>query len=226
MFCEEWCLVKRSDPCTTIVPLRCKCWTCEECHPRRRSRLIAEAMTGYPNTFITLTSRRQPGRSPNAAAQALVNAWRAVRSEYIKRNGKRSMPFLAVFEATKKGWPHLHIIARTKWVDQDWLSKRMGALTGSPIVDVRRIKTGKRTIGYVTKYVGKKPHRFQGVKRYWRSLDYMMPSEEEEDNTVEDRGRWEIVRTNWIQYAELLAPRWMWGYDQTTEIKVYQGIPP
>jgi len=208
MYCKEWCLVKRTNPELTIIPLRCKCWTCEECQPGRRLRLIAEGLQGFPNTFMTLTTWRRPGACPEAAARALVKAWRTVRQEYLKKHGKRSLPFLAVFEATTAGWPHLHIIARSKWIDQKWLSRRMDELIGAPIVDVRRIEKRARAVRYVTKYVGKEPHRFVGVKRYWRSLDYLLPSA---DHVEPEEGviiPWRIVRENWITYAREQEPMW------------------
>lgn len=181
MLCSEFALVKHSFPEITVIPLKCRCWHCDLCRPARRARLEAEARAGAPTLFITLTSRRRPGRSPSEAARALVRAWRTVRQEYLKRHGKSSLHFLAVFEATKQGWPHLHIVARARWVDQRWLSKRMGALIGSPIVDVRRVKSPGQVAAYVSKYIGKNPHRFEGVKRYWRSIKYLAPAAQVEE---------------------------------------------
>jgi hypothetical protein len=156
--------------------------------------LVKEAQAGQPTIFITLTSRRVAGRSPHAAARALVVAWRKVRQEYVKDHGKGSLPFLAVFEATKKGWPHLHIVARAKWVDQRWLSRRMASLIGAPVVDVRAI-TGLAMIAhYVAKYVGKNPHRFNGVKRYWRSLDYLTPCKDPPVMVIPWWAEWYIVK--------------------------------
>lgn len=178
MFCSEWSLVKHTLGAVTIIPLRCRCWSCTECRPARVQRLIEEARAGLPTIFITLTSRRRPNRSPHRAARDLVTAWRTVRQRYIKVHGPGSLSFLAVFEATKNGWPHLHIVARCRWIDQRWLSRQMAALIGSPIVDVRKVRGVREVANYVSKYIGKNPHRFEGVKRYWRSLDYLEPVEQ------------------------------------------------
>lgn len=140
--------------------------------------------------------------SPAASARSLVTAWRRVRLEYIKRHGKGSLPFLAVFEATKRGWPHLHIVARCKWVDQRWLSARMASLIGAPIVDVRRVKGARKIAAYVSKYIGKNPHRFAGVKRYWRSLDYLNPVKEEEPEWPDEPFIWEVVQRFWTCIAQ------------------------
>lgn len=197
MFCAEWCLVKHQNPQIEVIPLRCKCWHCDECRPMRAAGVVRDANAGKPNLFVTLTSRRRPGRSPDAAARALARAWRQVRAEYLKIHGKHSLPFLAVFEATKKGWPHIHIVARCKWLDQKKLSKRMGQLIGAPVVGVERIKHKSHIAYYVTKYIGKNPHRFTGVKRYWRSLDYFFPVEPVRPEDDDPWDYWDIVRFTW-----------------------------
>lgn len=201
MFCAEWSLVKRLQPGIIVIPLRCRCWSCEYCRPWRAAQLVQEAKNGKPNLFITLTSRYQTNRSPDAAARDLVTAWRQVRAEYLAKHGHGSLPFLAVFEATKRGWPHLHIVARAGWVDQGWLSKRMAALIGSPVVDVRRVKSAGQLAAYVAKYIGKDPHRFYGTKRYWRSRDYLKPLAEQDTDDAGAGDPWKVVQQHWRTYA-------------------------
>lgn len=226
MFCAEWSLVKRLRPGIIVIPLRCRCWSCEYCRPWRAARLVAEAKSGKPNLFITLTSRRHTNRTPDAAARDLAHAWRQVRLEYLAKNGLGSLPFLAVFEATKNGWPHLHIVARAKWVDQAWLSKRMKALIGAPVVDVRRVKSAGQLAAYVAKYIGKDPHRFAGTKRYWRSRDYLKP---ETAGDTDDKGEvepWKVVAQNWLAYAEetvALGFAVVYGRNNAT---LYARAPP
>ena len=206
MFCKDWTLVKRKDPGLAVIPLRCKTWHCDECRPRRTKRLVYEAKSGQPNLFITLTSRRRPGGSPAAAARALARAWRQVRSEYIKAHGKGSLAFLTVFEETRHGWPHLHIVARGKWVDQGWLSKRMGALIASPIVWVKAINGLGQVAAYISKYIAKNPQRFAGTKRYWRSLDFLLPVAGLEAGGAAAEPVWQVVRRHWLTYVMSLAP--------------------
>ncbi len=210
MFCSEFALVKHSFPDITVIPLKCRCWSCDECRPMRKARLMEEAKAGTPRLFITLTSKRRGGECPDRAARRLVDAWRTVRTEYLKKHGKDSLHFLAVFEATKLGWPHLHIVARARWVDQRWLSRRMGALIGSPIVDVREIGNISKRAAYITKYIGKNPHRFAGVKRYWRSLKYLTPNTDEESATSDEVPLWCVEARPWTRVvSDLIAI----GYD-------------
>ena len=202
MYCAEWALVKVSFRGAKVLPLMCKCWTCDECRPSRTRRVVEEAKRGAPTFFITLTSRRRPDLTPSQAAQRLVVAWRKVRRDYMDEHGKGSIAFMAVFEATKRGWPHIHIVARCKGFQEMWLRKRMRKLIGSPVVCVRRIHDRSKIAAYCTKYIGKNPHRFAGTKRYWRSLDYLLPPVEEPYDPWDDIPYWHVVQRFWLFVAE------------------------
>lgn len=206
MLCSEWCLVKSDRKHATIIPLRCRCWTCEECAPGRKARLVHEAKNGRPNTFITLTVRRRAHWPADYAARRLAAAWRKVRAEFLRRNGHGSLPFLCVFEKTKKGYPHLHIVARCSWIDQKWLSKRMKYLIDSPVVDVRRVYGPNLVEHYISKYISKDPTRFAGTKRYWRSQDYLDPIRATLAMVRPHPEAWEIVKTHWRTLADTWAP--------------------
>ena len=205
MLCSEWALVKSDRQRATIIPLRCRCWTCETCAPRRKAQLVYECKSGKPNIFITLTVRRRVHWSPDYAAVRLAHAWRTVRAEFLRENGKGSLPFICVFEKTKKGYPHLHIIGRCTWLDQKWLSKRMHELIDSHRVDVRRVYGPLQTAYYISKYVSKDPSRFTGTKRYWRSQDYLDPGRATLAAIRPHPEKWEIVKTHWQDLANTWA---------------------
>ena len=192
MFCTDWTLRQERAEGTYYEPLPCRCWTCERCQPRRRRELITHACDGEPKLLITLTSNPDRGKTPDWRARCLVAAWRKVRTRAIKKYGYSRIPFFAVFEATKRGEPHLHILVRARWIDQAWLSKQMTTLNGAPICDVRRIQDSGRAAAYVSKYIGKEPHHFAGTKRYWRSLDYLPRSQEKSEDTKVPSERWQV----------------------------------
>jgi len=226
MFCGEWSLVKQEFPALTVMPLLCRCWTCDTCRPLRTKRLVWEAKQGKPRVFITLTSRRRADRTPAWAARELVRAWRAIRREYVDTHGKGSIPFLAVFEATKAGWPHLHIVARCNWISQKWLSRRMAALTGSPIVDVRRVEGTAKIAAYISKYIGKDPHRFAGVKRYWRSLDWLDPAPDDGPFDLVAPDGWTIVKENWLEYAAATVADGFDAIYERYQVRLTYRLPP
>ncbi len=70
----------------------------------------------------------------------------------------------------------------------------------APIVDIRRVKDSATFVNYVTKYVGKDPHRFEGCKRYWSSQDY--EQRDDEDGSPprrRDEPYW-VVFKDWSNY--------------------------
>jgi len=147
---------------------------------------MAQAGNGRPNKFITLTSRYRPEEmTPDAAAKQLVHAWRMV-VQRGKRDGVfQDIQYICVFELTKKGWPHLHILARCTFLAQEWLSDRLRDYADSPIVHVRAINSEKRAAWYVAKYTAKAPEKFHGCKRYWRTHGYDL-SPKHDDKPIHD----------------------------------------
>lgn len=174
LYCGDTTLVNNDLFEGVARPLLCKCWTCPECAPNRKAQLKRLARAGHPTTFITLTAGPAAGDTPEQAARTLVKAWRRIRRELVEHKGMTNPPFIAVFERTKKGRPHLHILARVPFVKQSWLSNRMRSLAQSPIVDIRRVHNDRQAASYVSKYLAKDPTRFSGCKRYWRSMDWDM----------------------------------------------------
>lgn len=172
MLCGEALLVKRTIEEIGARLLRCRSWGCELCREGRGRQLKALARAGEPNRFLTLTVN--PAFYPDAETRArkLVAAWRKVRLRAMRKYKLKALPFLAVIEATKRGEPHLHIIARFKWIDHDWLSEQMRLEIGAPVVGVEAVKDQARVGWYIAKYVGKAPHKFSTLKRYWHSRDW------------------------------------------------------
>lgn len=232
-YCTDRSIVKQYFAGLFICPLYCGCWSCPICAPKRRMRLIGEAGWGQPDTFITLTSKVGSSPTQDEAAQKLTWAWRIVRKRACKRYGYDCIPFFAVFEATKQGEPHLHILARCKYIEQKWLSDQMHSLTGAKVVWIERVSEPKRAASYVMKYVGKDPHRFNGCKRYWRSLDYPLEHEDDYPPVFDLCERTEFVR----QACDLLVQSyldvgwrssrghvgtWMWP----PEVACRHDVPP
>lgn len=75
-------------------------------------------------------------------------------------------------EAHESGWPHLHILMRSIWLDAEWLSDQMREISDSPIIKIKRIDDRAKINAYVAKYAGKAAHKFGSAKRYWQSPDY------------------------------------------------------
>jgi len=184
------------------VSLRCRSWGCPLCHESRKKQLVALAKSGNPDTFITLTVNPEFGSSPYERARRLADAWRTIVRLVKAKYGYATLPYFCVFEATKNGEPHLHILARVKWISQKWLSEQMAELMMAPVVDIRRVRDKKKLAYYISKYCGKDPHRFESCKRYWTTRDWELTKFEPTKPEGNWDHRWALVRTPLAALAE------------------------
>ena len=162
------------DDCIEGRVLRCKMWECDECFSFRLLQLKHLAMAGKPNKFITLTASQAAGETADEAAQALVHAWRMVVQRAKREGIIDKIEYLCVFESFKSGFPHLHILARCAYTRQAWLSERMNEYEHSPIVFIEAVVNVNHAAIYVAKYCSKGPERWDGCKRYWRSMHWII----------------------------------------------------
>jgi len=211
MLCTHAVLVNQGDGQARATILRCKSWNCEHCFEARKARLIAEAASGEPERLITRTMRPSADETPDSQAVILAHAWRKLARKIVEHGWCDKLSYFCVFEAHESGWPHLHILQRGGYIDWKWLSKEWTKLTGSPGVDIRKIYDAKQCAGYVAKYIGKNPHRFEGVKRYWSTRDWDRSGWEKPD----DCGAWSKTwETRDCTLAEL-RERWTETYPYT-----------
>lgn len=165
-------------------------------------------MDGQPTTFITLTVNPATNETKDARAQALSNAWKIVVKRARRKWTKAPIEYLAVFEETKKGEPHLHILARAPFIPQQWLSEQMRELISAPIVDIRRVKKTQEAARYVAKYVGKGPKPFASLKRYWSSKGFDLQREAKLAlKACADHG-WRIIREPLVVVADIWRSHW------------------
>lgn len=138
--------------------------------------MISVARSGSPNRFITLTVNPNWFNSPADRAARLSKAWRLTVAAFRHRWPAVESEYLAVFEATALGEPHLHIVWRGGYIPQAWLAGQLRKRMGAPIVDVRRVRGRDQVSRYVAKYISKRSIKFGSCKRYWMSAKYVAAS--------------------------------------------------
>jgi DNA-binding HxlR family transcriptional regulator len=180
LLCSDAIKVNANHRGGQVSILRCKRWSCEICHPIQRRRVISYARKGVPDRFVTLTCKPDLFETPDQAARAMRDAFAKLIRLIRKENPGRTVEYMRVFEATKAGWPHLHILMRTPWISQQWLSDTWKRLTGAFIVDVRQVKNIEHAAYYVAKYIGKALARFKGVTRWFRSRNWNEPRNDDD----------------------------------------------
>lgn len=192
--CGGWSLVKHDVHGTTGITLWCRSWSCPDCLPHRVKLLKRMAADGNPSTFMTLTVNPARGQSVELRARELSDAFKVLIKRMRRKWTKERVEYLAVFEETKKGEPHLHVLMRAPFVPQKWISCQMAELIDAPIVDIRKVHGKQMVANYVAKYVGKGPKAFGTLKRYWTSQGYIRRVRGEDIIRDEFGSRWYAVR--------------------------------
>lgn len=200
--CREHLIFEQRGEELFVFQAQCQCWHCQNCAPWLSHRLAERIKSGNPNAFLTLTYRASREGSPDEHARELVKAFSALRKRINRKLAPKTIAFAAVIERTKRGEPHLHLALRSPFISQAWLSDQMRELIDSPIVHIEKISTTAKAAHYMTKYMTKSPHRFDGCKRYWFSKDYEPQSENEnaKRTTPDASGQW--TKTTLAQVRE------------------------
>jgi hypothetical protein len=206
--CGGWSIVKSDERGTTAITLWCRSWQCADCAPYRVSMLKRLAVDGQPTSFITLTVNPAHGQSPEERAQQLSDAWKIVVKRARRKWTKAPLEYFCVFEETKKGEPHLHILARAPYIPQKWLSMQMQELINAPVVDIRKVGRAINAARYVAKYVGKGPKAFPALKRYWQSSGWNLEKPKTERGADKPDTGWRIWQEPLVVIRDILS---QWG---------------
>jgi hypothetical protein len=116
-------------------------------------------------------------------------------------NTIKKLHYMAFAEETEKGEPHLHILIRTEYIPQRWISQQMKEIISSPIVWIERIKGQKRAIAYVSKYVTKAPAQFGKSRRYWLSRNYQVIKRDKSDLPLFGRYNSQVIRQSFLEFV-------------------------
>lgn len=171
--CGAWSAVKKEGDEIVAVPLLCRSWACPVCGPRMKRRLVRALEGVVAHTLITLTC--DPGRyeSPHQAFARMSVAVNQLMKRIRRAQPRAQLEYFLVWETTRRGWPHVHIIARAPWIPQAWLSCQWQELTGASIVDIRRLQQGPGIALYIAKYLSKQLRAPRGFKRYRSSRNFV-----------------------------------------------------
>ena len=195
------------------ISLKCRSWICPNCTNQRKKQLIAQGIGGSPTLFLTLTYRVNQSETPNEAAPKLSRAWRLVRLRLMRHFKWKKLPFLAVIEKTEAGWPHLHILLRSRFIPVNLISQWMAELIDSPIVHIESIFSKSKSAAYCAKYCSKATQKFDTAKRYWQSRDYdLREPPEPKDKNVPGFGwdMWPISLRKWVDSQITIGNRVEW----------------
>jgi len=172
--CASGSLVKVEGPIRRVYPATCRTWNCPGCGPRKGRQLAARISRCPGRRMITLTWRPRENVTPKEALDELNHAWRTIWKRIKRAQGEDARGYVRIVEVTKAGWPHLHILVQCRFVHVRTLSRWMGDLTNSPIVDARAIKKASDLSRYVSKYLTKQAGTLAGRRR-WSATPRWLP---------------------------------------------------
>ena len=201
ILCGQGTRVNHAAAGRCLLPRYCNCWSCGDCAPKKKKRVMAEIAGGEPNIFLTITWKVRPGWTPVEAARALSDAWAKYAALYNRRHGPGSLQYCVVREPTEAGWPHMHIAVRARWIPKRELSAFLEAEIQSPIIKLISLDGVHRIAAYLAKYMTKGPHQFGTLKRYWRTLGYLLPAFHDEQASRRRSGTWGTDDRHWREIA-------------------------
>jgi len=155
---------------------------------------MAQAAAGLPNRFMTLTVNPEEGAGPDERRGMLADALKLLVKRLRGRPQWRDLQYFTVVEATEAGEPHLHVLLRSAFIPQAFVSDVMRELLNAPIVDIRRVRGVRQAVRYIAKYVAKAPARFGTFKRYWMSRGYELEPDDEPERHPSAGPGWTLVK--------------------------------
>lgn len=177
--CGRWCATAQlEDGSFVAVPIRCRSWECPDCAKSNKRRLLRRLQHTSPNLFATLTTSERTAATPeeafaraNAAVPLLFKRWK-------RRFPGLRFEYFLVWERTKRGWPHAHILLAAPTVAKRWLSRQWLELTGCYVVDLQKVGSQEHAARYLAKYLAKDPAVPAGHRRWRRSAGFFQTATE------------------------------------------------
>jgi len=116
-----------------------------------------------PNRLMTLTVDPALYNAPRDAFEVTS----PLVSELIRTLRKRfgEVEYLRVTEVTRAGWPHYHLLIRSKYLPQPVVQAEWNRLTGAKIVDLRKAQQCFKAYYYLAKYLSKM-HKLDWTERH------------------------------------------------------------
>ena len=145
----------------TVLPLFCHSWACPRCSLEKAALWKSVAIRGKAERFLTLTYRPGSLDTPFLIATKLKRAFAKLVMRIRRSFG--SCEYLLVWELTRKNIPHAHVLLRSAFIPQDWLSSNWHQLTGSYITDIRKVRSPRDVAAHMMKYLGKSCSRTYGA---------------------------------------------------------------
>ena len=161
---------------TRVIPIFCHKWSCPRCGKKKKGLWRSYALSGEPERLITLTCKPDELFTPRQQVKKMKQAFSRLIQKLRRKYGL--LEYLAVWELTKAGMPHVHVLQRGTFIQKQELSDFWNDLTGAYIVDIKKIKSQDQVANYVMKYLTKAiaemSTTFSGIRVIQRSKNWIL----------------------------------------------------
>ena len=186
--------MQETDAERIALPLLCRSWTCTRCGPARRRRIVHLIGLAEPTSLLTLTCDPKLHASPDEALGVMSEALPKLIKRLRRGLDGRALEYLAVWELTRRGWPHLHILLRAPFIPHAEVRQHWLDLTGARIVDIRAVDSPATAGRYVAKHFTKQFDTPFTLRRFRASAAFFTePMRPSQGNPV-TLGAWRVER--------------------------------
>ncbi len=183
--------------------MRCHKWDCPNCGPQNRKRVLRSLEGTRVDTLITLTCSRSHYRSPDAAFYVLSASIPILMKRLRRAFPRTPIEYFCVWESTRTGWPHVHVLFRGPFIPQRTLSRHWADLTCSPIVDIRHVNSQAQVASYLSKYLVKQPRVPFGHRRFRTSRAFWQAGSPSRRNPCPSGEPWKLRRDSLYTLADI-----------------------
>lgn len=136
-----------------LYALPCKRWSCRVCAQKKINTLSHQTAKARPNRLLTLTVNPALYHNQREAFDATRKQVPILIRRLRKQFGE--IEYLRVTEATQRGYPHYHLMLRSRFIPHSVVKKLWAQMTGATIVDIRQVKKTFSCYKYLVKYLSK-----------------------------------------------------------------------
>lgn len=213
--CGSWSVCRYDKASWTAFPLRCRRWDCPSCAPRQKRRFLKALSLTHVDALLTLTCNPQHYANPDAAFRHMSRQLPNLMKRLRRQLPRAGLQYVVIWESTKRGWPHAHVLLRGPYLPQRLVSHIWDSLAFSRIIDIRRVHRPEDVRSYVGKYLVKQPAVPPGYRRFRSSEDFWQTEPPNRHHRPDPNTPWSVQR---LSLGEL-SHRWAaWGFQVTLEM--------
>lgn len=136
-----------------VFAVTCKRWGCSYCSRAKIRQLAAKTAIAQPNRMLTLTLDPKYYLNPKDCWQKTAKLVPELIRKLRPKFG--DIEYLRVTELHKSGWPHYHLLVRSRYLPYEIVKTLWEQLTGAIKVDLRQVDKTFSAYWYLTKYLSK-----------------------------------------------------------------------